>query len=349
MEKTELFKDSGLFLGQNIFEFSLPESFEDILTILHTIKEYRDYSNPDEGAWVEYIHQIFHILGFSTEATVDKYIMLRGMGENLKNNALVSIISPKEDINATENLEWKTYLINTAKLHHVRWGVLTNGLQLLIIDCGVITRSDKYFFCELDKIIRSENTDAFFTLYKIFNLIDNKSKKVRSVSNMNPIYNEMVSERVDQRRPLYKDFWVQLLLRSKTKTKLFENRSPALGKDFNISAGVNGIYYQYIIITHDARAEIYIAKGDINWNKRVFDLLYEKKAEIEGSFGGTLSWERVDDKQASYIKHRINGLGLYDRDMWPELQDQMIDGMMSLEKAFQPFIQNFSKKGQILS
>jgi hypothetical protein len=143
---------------------------------------------------------------------------------------------------------------------------------------------------------------------------------------------------LDRRRSLQREFWSQLLIRSKNKTKLFENHSPGNEKYLNMGAGKTGLFYQYIIISDGARVEIYISRKDANWNKYIFDSLLDKKMEIEESFGEKLTWDRVDDKQASYIRFYLNGLGLKDKEKWPELQDQMINAMIRLEKTFQPFI-----------
>ena len=77
-------------------------------------------------------------------------------------------------------------------------------------------------------------------------------------------------------------------------------------------------------------------------NKERFDNLFRHKEEIEKIFGDKLSWERLDKKRASRIAFRINGVGLKDKDRWPELQDKMIDSMIRLEKATEPFIKKLN-------
>lgn len=74
-------------------------------------------------------------------------------------------------------------------------------------------------------------------------------------------------------------------------------------------------------------------------NKERFDELYKNKDKIEAVFGDKLSWERLEAKRASRIAYRIKGMGLRDKDKWPELQEQMINSMIKMEKAFKPFIE----------
>jgi hypothetical protein len=49
------------------------------------------------------------------------------------------------------------------------------------------------------------------------------------------------------------------------------------------------------------RVEFYIGAKDGALNKKLFDKLISTRGDVEDSFGGTLSWERLDDKRASRI------------------------------------------------
>lgn len=75
MDSKELIQDTGLFVGQKMFEFSLTESFESIVNLLQTIKEYRDFASPDEAAWYDYIHQVFQLFGFNTKRVAQRLIV----------------------------------------------------------------------------------------------------------------------------------------------------------------------------------------------------------------------------------------------------------------------------------
>lgn len=62
--------------------------------------------------------------------------------------------------------------------------------------------------------------------------------------------------------------------------------------------------------------------------------LNDRKEEIERRFGGTLSWERLDSKRASRIKHVIQRGGYRSPvSDWPEIQSEMVDKMSKLESA----------------
>jgi len=145
-----------------------------------------------------------------------------------------------------------------------------------------------------------------------------------------------------QRHVLRKQFWTQLLEKTKEKTKLHQNVSPAIHSWIGTGAGKSGIGYNYVITNKYASCEIYLDRGkefeDPNINKIRFDQLFKHKDEIEKEFGGKLNWERLEGRRASRISVRFEGVGLKDQDKWDNLQEKMIDAMVRLEKAFKPYM-----------
>jgi hypothetical protein len=340
MENKELIQDTGLFVGQKLFEFSLTESFESITNLFKTIKEYRDFANPDDAAWFEYIHEIFHIFGFSTVKVAQRLITLQEMGANQTPKALVCIIGPKEDFNQIVfGLDWESYLFYAAKFHQVNWVILTNGLQFKILNYANDADTQKYFRCEFEEIVKNGKTDSFFTLYKIFYLINKGSENGLSDQNIKVKKPGKKGPRVIVERHLVrKEFWSQLLPRSKSKMQLFSKKAPSIEHYLGVGAGKKGITYNYIIAVDHARVELYIDNGHGDWNKSAFDSLAKNKQKIEDAFGDSFKWERLDDKRASVIRFSLTEFGLRDKDKWPELQDQMIEAMIKFEKAFGPYI-----------
>lgn len=134
------------------------------------------------------------------------------------------------------------------------------------------------------------------------------------------------------------DFWKQLLERSKSITDLFANVSPSKGSSISTGAGRRGVSYVYVILKHSARIELYIDTGDIDENKRIFDELYKRRAQIEEAFGEKLEWHRLDDKRASRIAKTFKGIGWMDEDSWTKLQQKMINSMVRFEKALREHV-----------
>lgn len=191
----------------------------------------------------------------------------------------------------------------------------------------------------------NESTAAEFYLFKIegikiggsepaplLTLIVGPSEEVREAGVTKKEYADRHHHR--------KSFWTFLLERAKTKTKLHANISPNIYSWIGTGAGISGVSYNYVIGQHDAKVELYIDKDkeDGRENKELFDRLLTSKDKIEASFGGELTWERLDNKRASRITKHFNNIGYKDEDKWEELADVMIENMIQLEKAIAPFL-----------
>lgn len=136
-------------------------------------------------------------------------------------------------------------------------------------------------------------------------------------------------------------FWKDLLDRAAKKTNLHANISPSRYSWVGTSAGKRGLGFNYTIRQHDAGAELYIDRGKDSGteNEDIFDQLAQSKEEIEGAFGGPLDWQRLEGARACRIKKEIALGGYRDEQLWPEIQDAMIDAMIRLEKALRPHIE----------
>jgi Domain of unknown function (DUF4268) len=166
----------------------------------------------------------------------------------------------------------------------------------------------------------------------LLTLIVGPSKEAREVG-------EAKKDRAERYQIRYR-FWEQLLERAKGRTKLHSGIS---AKEYNwiaAGAGMRGLAFNYTVVQHGATAELYIDRGQGNEedNQRIFDRLAEHKSEIEATFGGPLSWERLEDRRACRIAARFSAGGYRDEARWPEIQDEMIDAMIRLEAALRPFI-----------
>ena len=143
-----------------------------------------------------------------------------------------------------------------------------------------------------------------------------------------------------ERHKLRLEFWKSLLEKSKQKTNLHSNISPTKYSWIGTGAGISGLGYNYAVTYKYGQAELYIdfGKGYDKDNKSVFDQLYSKRKKIEQAFGETLRWERLDNRRASRISKRYDYAGLGDKNNWDELQNEMVDGMIRLEKALKKYI-----------
>lgn len=339
MESNQLINDTGLFIGQKLFEFSLAESFETITNLFQTIQQYREFANPDDAAtWFDYVHQVFHILGFNTVKIAPRLIELLEMGSMQAPKALACIIGPHENFDQIiYGLEWESYLFYAARYHHTDWVILTNGLQFKVLNYSNDADTRKYFKCEFDEIVKTSKTDNFFTVYKIFSIINHGIvEKTWGKSSKEPKENNTQIE--SDFRVTRKEFWEQLIARSKQKTQILRNKVPISDKYIGVGAGKSGFAYNLAVDDHSAEVRLKIDRSDVNWNKKTFKTLLDNRIKIERDFGAPLIWDRLDNNKASLIRYKITDHGLQDKSRWPELQDKLVDAIIKFEQALNPYI-----------
>jgi hypothetical protein len=138
-----------------------------------------------------------------------------------------------------------------------------------------------------------------------------------------------------------KEFWTGLLEKSKNKTKLFSTISPSADRWISTGSGKAGVNFIYLIFKNDAGIELYIDSSNQSKNKAVFDQLYNQKSMIDEEFGAELTWMRLDNKQSSRIRWTLTDhWGLNDTEMWPQIQDRLIDAMIKFDRTLRPRINN---------
>jgi len=138
-----------------------------------------------------------------------------------------------------------------------------------------------------------------------------------------------------------KQFFESLIQKTNCKTNLFSKIHPS-GKDQFINAGMGktGIALYFHILKVKARVQFSILiPNDPTNNKAIFDALYKQKTEIEKEVGTTLDWDRNNKSTGANINKWFDK-GLDNQDMWPELQQEMADTMVTFERVFRPRLIN---------
>jgi len=322
--------------------FLPPESFEEIANILTTIKQYRDYQHPDSSTWKEYVDEFFHVLGFSTDEKNQRTMTLNLMGANHTPKAIVCYVKPGENFDEiTPGLKWDSYLFYAAKFHQVEWGILTDGLQLKIIQFKEQDNKEPSYWPDLDGIVCKEKLDTFCTVYKMFSFIKGYNGKSTVQGHKKKSQQGQKDGDLAERHVLRLKFWGELLEKAKTKTRLHAKVSPGIENWVSAGAGKSGLGFNYVVRMDDAQVELYIDRGEAEWNKMVFNAFLQHKVEIEELFGGPLDWQLLPEKRASRIRFVISSYGLKDQEYWDELQEQLIESMIRMEKAFRSFINGF--------
>ena len=133
-------------------------------------------------------------------------------------------------------------------------------------------------------------------------------------------------------------FWEGLLEVLNKKTNLFRNISPSRDNWLAAGTGTGGVYYQIIIRMNNATIQLAIDKSKAGeLNKRIFDYLYEKKDEIEKSFGEEIIWRRMDNQISSRIEFNIDNCGLNNESSWDQGYEIIAEKLVKWDKAFRPY------------
>ncbi|MGH9931753.1 MAG: DUF4268 domain-containing protein [Pyrinomonadaceae bacterium] len=143
-----------------------------------------------------------------------------------------------------------------------------------------------------------------------------------------------------ERYSVRKHWWTELIERSARVNKLHTHLTPSEYSWIGASSGIRGLNLNYSVSVGQSIAELYIDRGkdaDAE-NKSIFDQLEAHKAQVEGAFGGPLSWDRLDGKRASRIRYILPGGVGSPKEDWPRVQDGIISGMDRLEKALRPYL-----------
>ncbi|HTA62169.1 MAG TPA: DUF4268 domain-containing protein [Bacteroidia bacterium] len=141
-------------------------------------------------------------------------------------------------------------------------------------------------------------------------------------------------EELKSRHLLRIEFWKELLKVINKNPNSFQDCSPSKDNWIASNSGVSGVRFSFVISNYYARVEVYISRDNKDINKFIFDELQAKKGEIEKQFGGSLKWERLDQKKACRIKYEMNEVDYFNREDWKKMIDFMIEGMQRLEKSF---------------
>lgn len=155
-----------------------------------------------------------------------------------------------------------------------------------------------------------------------------------------PELDEMIRE-WNTREKLRHNFWSKLLIKMEDKTDLFGGRSPTKDGWLSMGAGKSGMGYIIIIQKHGGKVGLYLDSKNKEKNKRIFDILNSSRKEVEDIFGEGINWRRMDDYKSSRIEYTVSdSIGWADEEEdLDKLQDDIIDSVIRLEKAFKPQIQ----------
>ena len=141
-------------------------------------------------------------------------------------------------------------------------------------------------------------------------------------------------QELSERHRLRRAFWTRLLDHVKaTNTRLHANISPSRESWIGTGAGRSGVGYNYGIVRHATRVELYIGGPDPKENQRIFDALHAQRESIEKVFGEPLDWQALEGRKACRISKTLELGGWSDEDRWETVIPATVDAMSRLHRA----------------
>jgi len=147
--------------------------------------------------------------------------------------------------------------------------------------------------------------------------------------------------RIREREKAYIDFFSVLLEQLRKKTN-FPLRQVSLdGTNWVVCQTISTPGYivgQFVFSfaqRKQFRVEFYIDTYEKETTKKVFDLIYGQKSEIEERLG-ELNWERISDKRASRIAQYHGGAITDSTESLNQLRDWAVNHMSSFYKVIEP-------------
>lgn len=134
-------------------------------------------------------------------------------------------------------------------------------------------------------------------------------------------------------------FFEQLIFNANQVTNIFNNVSPVGYQNWvNAGAGKAGIMWTLVVMKKTARTEFFLCHFDFKINKARFDKLLAHKEEIEQKFGESLNWDFNDSRKQQYIRTSCPIGGLDIEEKWADIQKDLVQRLVKLEKAIGPYI-----------
>lgn len=150
-----------------------------------------------------------------------------------------------------------------------------------------------------------------------------------------------VKKELAERDKIKYQFFKQLLSKANQVTNIFDSVSPVGYQNWiNTGAGKSGIMWALVAMKKTSRTEFFICHSDFTINKARYEKLLAKKDDIEQQFGEPLNWDFNDSRKQQYIRTTCPIGGLDYQDKWGEIQEDMIDRLVKLEKAIGPHIKS---------
>ena len=187
------------------------------------------------------------------------------------------------------------------------------------------TTSDvDFFLLEVHAYTIGDSVPA--PMFKVIEQPNDFAKSVKSLANSGDL-NESQVRRLE--------FWNMLNDALDRKGKPFNKHKATTDHWYTVAVGSSQCYISIDLVNKEHKIRVGLWVTD---NKKMYDMFYSHREEIEAAFGEALEWDRHDNKKASIFSTDIPGLNFNKQDNYPKLIDLAIDKTVKLREAVKPFL-----------
>jgi hypothetical protein len=130
--------------------------------ILRTIQEYREYSAPGSSGWLDYVLELFHLLGLQTLHIGPRLFKLSSFDGSHSENAIALILNQEDDpTEVTTGITWSSYLFYVCKHYKIEYGMITDGKRSKLYDWNEQDIHNNYILGDLDSMILTDAREDF--------------------------------------------------------------------------------------------------------------------------------------------------------------------------------------------
>ena len=133
------------------------------------------------------------------------------------------------------------------------------------------------------------------------------------------------------------------------REKGFTKATKASGRNwFNTGSGSTKVEYwvEFAGSRGEVRVQVYIGR-EKEWNKRLFDQLENHKEDIESKLGESLSWERLNHRDACRIALYRDGR-INDEYMLDDIREWAIEWMLAFRRVFGPILEELAEEALVM-
>ncbi len=151
------------------------------------------------------------------------------------------------------------------------------------------------------------------------------------------MWDSLVKSNLSPRNKRYLNFFSRLVAKYSDKDDKWKFVQAAPRNYLSFSSGFSGIYFAWTFRHGPGFAlELYIDRGDGDWNLRVYKELEKRKSEIEGRLEAELLWEELPERRAckiSWYKELSSYIDKLSEQEEKELLQWAVDGMLKFKSV----------------